>query len=221
MLANDGNLLETPLGMEHVRVTPAERVDVCIDFSDVPLDSELYLVNLEDQINGKGPTGTILDPKDSPRMMKFIVDREAPDPSRIPEKTREMPTIDESEIVATRKFVFDNENGIWTINGKAFDFNRSDVQVQGGTAERWILKNASGDWRHPVHIHLEEHHIITRNGVPPDPHERGRKDVTVLDPGDELVIVIRFRDFYGKYPIHCHNTVHEDHAMMARWDVVK
>jgi FtsP/CotA-like multicopper oxidase with cupredoxin domain len=24
----------------------------------------------------------------------------------------------------------------------------------------------------------------------------------------------------GKYPIHCHNVVHEDHAMMALWHVV-
>ena len=51
-------------------------------------------------------------------------------------------------------------------------------------------------------------------------HERGRKDVSVLNPGDTLEIVMRFRDFTGKYPIHCHNTVHEDHAMMLRWEVV-
>jgi FtsP/CotA-like multicopper oxidase with cupredoxin domain len=31
---------------------------------------------------------------------------------------------------------------------------------------------------------------------------------------------LRFSDFVGKYIMHCHNTVHEDHAMMVRWDVV-
>jgi FtsP/CotA-like multicopper oxidase with cupredoxin domain len=31
---------------------------------------------------------------------------------------------------------------------------------------------------------------------------------------------MRFRDFYGKYPIHCHNVLHEDHEMMLRFDVV-
>ena len=221
LIANDGNLLETPLWMDDVRITVAERVDVIVDFSMVPLGSEVYLVNLEDQISGKGPTGTILDPAEAPRMMKFIVNRQAPDPSQIPVATRRLPVIGEDEIVATREFVFNNENGVWTINGKPFDFNRSDVQVQKGTAERWILRNATGDWAHPVHIHLEEHHIIKRNGEQPAEHERGRKDVTVLNPGDTLEIVLRFRDFTGKYPIHCHNTVHEDHAMMARWDVVE
>jgi FtsP/CotA-like multicopper oxidase with cupredoxin domain len=33
-------------------------------------------------------------------------------------------------------------------------------------------------------------------------------------------IFVRFRDFTGKYPLHCHNVIHEDHAMMARYDVV-
>ncbi|MFT4540872.1 MAG: FtsP/CotA-like multicopper oxidase with cupredoxin domain [Planctomycetota bacterium] len=219
-LANDGNLLENPVEVDHARITPAERVDLIVDFSDVPLGDVAYLVNLEDQITGKGPTGTILDPGEAPKLLKFIVDRNAADPSEIPEETRVRPEIDEADIVAERTFVFDNINGIWTINGLAFDFNRTDVTVQGGTAERWTLENASGAWSHPVHIHLEEHHVITRNGEAPAVHEAGRKDVSVLDPGDTLVIELQFRDFTGKYPIHCHNTVHEDHAMMARWDVV-
>ena len=29
----------------------------------------------------------------------------------------------------------------------------------------------------------------------------------------------RFRDMNGGYPIHCHNTVHEDHQMMMLYDV--
>jgi hypothetical protein len=28
-------------------------------------------------------------------------------------------------------------------------------------------------------------------------------------------------DFLGKYVMHCHNVVHEDHAMMIRWDIVE
>jgi len=219
LIANDGNLLERPIAMEHVRISVAERVDIVVDFSSADLGDEIYLLNLEDQINGQRPTGIVLDPDEAPRLMKFIVNRDAPDPSRIPKKTRSLPTIDPSEIVAEREWVFDNENGIWTINGLAFDVARSDATVQGGTAERWFLRNATIDWEHPVHIHLEEHHIIKRNGRRPEPHERGRKDVTVLGPGDSVEIVLRFRDFVGRYPIHCHNTVHEDHAMLLRWDV--
>jgi FtsP/CotA-like multicopper oxidase with cupredoxin domain len=44
--------------------------------------------------------------------------------------------------------------------------------------------------------------------------------VVELGPNDEVRIFMRFRDFPGKYVMHCHNTVHEDHAMMVRWDIV-
>ena len=59
--------------------------------------------------------------------------------------------------------------------------------------------------------------------MPVPPWERGRKDVFVLQPGDGIGTVtrvfLRFRDFEGKYVMHCHNLVHEDHAMMLRWDI--
>jgi FtsP/CotA-like multicopper oxidase with cupredoxin domain len=35
-----------------------------------------------------------------------------------------------------------------------------------------------------------------------------------------MEIYVRFRDWLGRYPMHCHNTVHEDHAMMAYIEVV-
>ena len=59
--------------------------------------------------------------------------------------------------------------------------------------------------------------ILSRNGRPPAPWEAGRKDVVRLGPDDQVRVFIQFRDFVGQYPMHCHNTVHEDHAMMARW----
>jgi FtsP/CotA-like multicopper oxidase with cupredoxin domain len=31
---------------------------------------------------------------------------------------------------------------------------------------------------------------------------------------------MRFRDYKGLYVMHCHNVVHEDHAMMMQWKIV-
>ena len=33
-------------------------------------------------------------------------------------------------------------------------------------------------------------------------------------------IYVKFRDYSGRYVMHCHNVVHEDHAMMIRFDLV-
>jgi FtsP/CotA-like multicopper oxidase with cupredoxin domain len=47
-----------------------------------------------------------------------------------------------------------------------------------------------------------------------------RRDITTLLPNDEIQIFMRWHDFQGRYVMHCHNVVHEDHAMMIRWDIV-
>ena len=225
VVANDGNLLPKPVNLDSVRITPAERMDVVIDFSKADIGDEIYLVNTMDQFVGGGPTGVELPVDEAPRVLKFVVNRHAIDHSRVPNKLRKRPKIKESEIVRTRVFEFDRENDGWTINGKKLDFTRIDETVVRGSAERWILRNSGEDWSHPVHIHLEEHQIVSRSGLATTDEERllietGRKDVSVIDPGEELEIFMRFRDWTGRYPIHCHNTVHEDHAMMLRWEVV-
>jgi FtsP/CotA-like multicopper oxidase with cupredoxin domain len=40
-----------------------------------------------------------------------------------------------------------------------------------------------------------------------------------LGPGDEVKIFIRLRDLTGRYVQHCHNVVHEDHAMMTMFEI--
>jgi FtsP/CotA-like multicopper oxidase with cupredoxin domain len=37
---------------------------------------------------------------------------------------------------------------------------------------------------------------------------------------EEVRVFMRFRDMKGRYVMHCHNVVHEDHAMMVRCDIV-
>jgi FtsP/CotA-like multicopper oxidase with cupredoxin domain len=48
-----------------------------------------------------------------------------------------------------------------------------------------------------------------------------RRDVAILLPSDEMKLYMRWPDFLGKYVMHCHNVVHEDHAMMIRWDIME
>jgi FtsP/CotA-like multicopper oxidase with cupredoxin domain len=104
----------------------------------------------------------------------------------------------------------------------AADFARVSAvpNFQGGT-ETWTLKNGGGGWDHPIHIHFEEGTIKTRNGAAANvpPWERGRKDVYRLRPSGTLTLDIQFRDWGGMFMEHCHNTVHEDNAMLVRWEI--
>jgi FtsP/CotA-like multicopper oxidase with cupredoxin domain len=46
-----------------------------------------------------------------------------------------------------------------------------------------------------------------------------RKDTVRLDENVNVTIRMRFRDWVGRYVMHCHNVIHEDHAMMVRFDI--
>ena len=123
-----------------------------------------------------------------------------------------------AEVVRTRIFEFSRSRGAWVINGKFFDEGRADAVPRLGTAERWVLRNSSGGWWHPVHIHLESHQEIRRNGGPPLPANRWKSDTCILGGGSEVEILMRFRTFRGPFVFHCHNLEHEDMRMMFVFD---
>ena len=59
--------------------------------------------------------------------------------------------------------------------------------------------------------------MMLRNGKPPGPTENlVRKDVWRLGESGSVTFQIQFGEFGGSYVNHCHNTVHEDFAMLAR-----
>ena len=222
VIGNDGNLLPAPIQMQSIYLGVAERADIIIDFSKYPIGTEIILENRLEQEDGRGPTGDLLNP--GTPLLKFIVDRDvASDPSQVPATLRPLPPLPsntEINALRTRHWKFDRSNGAWTVNGEFFDPDVVRAQVKRGTKEVWVLENGGGGWHHPIHIHHNEFRILSRNGVKPPPFEQGRKDVVTLEPGEEVRVLMEFSAFLGKYPIHCHNTVHEDHAMMVLWEIV-
>jgi FtsP/CotA-like multicopper oxidase with cupredoxin domain len=224
ILSNDGNLLPEPLQAQTLEIWVAQRHDVIIDFSKYAAGDKVRIYNrLEMKDNGAGPTGFTMDVSDENGIIEFrLRPGDVSDPSKVPDKMRELPRISMSEVRRERLFVFDYDNGLWTINGRLMDPNRVDAKIEQGSAEIWTFRNAGNAWAHPVHTHFEEFQILEHNGRPVKDGDilRARKDVVSLGPGDEIRFFGRWRDFFGKHVMHCHNVVHEDHAMMIRWDIV-
>jgi FtsP/CotA-like multicopper oxidase with cupredoxin domain len=94
--------------------------------------------------------------------------------------------------------------------------------IENGDLQVWRIKGFVG-WTHPVHIHFEEGIFLSRGGkAPPEWEKWARKDMYRVGPefdsAPDIEFVYRSRDFLGDYVEHCHNTMHEDHAMLLRWD---
>ncbi len=149
-------------------------------------------------------------------------------------KMTELPEFTEEELATAkhRTFEFARSSGTdtspWTIKtdggaGLNMDPRRLSAAPNQNQVEIWHIEG-NGGWSHPVHVHFEEGKILTRGGKPPPEWEKwARKDVYRIgrmdDSTDSVTIAIRFREFLGSYMEHCHNTQHEDHAMLLRWDV--
>jgi FtsP/CotA-like multicopper oxidase with cupredoxin domain len=103
----------------------------------------------------------------------------------------------------------------------AADYGRISSAPKFGTREIWTLENGGSRWDHPIHIHFEEGQVLKRNGLASNvpAWEKGRKDVYRLRPDGSITITMQFRDFGGMFMEHCHNTVHEDNAMLLRWEI--
>jgi FtsP/CotA-like multicopper oxidase with cupredoxin domain len=227
----------------------AERYDIVIDFSRYSNGTRVHLVNLAEHQDGRrvakdltlseALSGQSADPCVG-RFLEFRVVRDPPQPdvSQVPAVL--IPNPDLSAIPLARQRVFEFGRGAkkttnnpvssffgpWGIKTDggdmlAADFGRVSAAPRAGTREIWTLVNGGGGWDHPIHIHFEEGQILARDGsaanVPP--WERGRKDVYRLRPGGSVKITMQFRDWGGMFMEHCHNTVHEDNAMLLRWEI--
>src|SRR5947208_4137624 len=250
-VASDGNLFAHPVTLTQLDEQGiAERYDVVIDFSRYRVNDKVWLVNLCEHEDGRGPKqdvslGEALSGKsEDPCVGKFLEFRIVRDPSRpdvsqVPDTMIPNPDLSSIPVARTRLFEFGrggSQNisnpatigfGPWGIktddDGPMLDASvgRISAAPRMGTREVWTLKNGGGGWDHPIHIHFEESQVLARDGkasnVPP--WERGRKDVYRLRPGGSVTITMQFRDFGGMFMEHCHNTVHQENAMLLRWEI--
>jgi FtsP/CotA-like multicopper oxidase with cupredoxin domain len=178
---------------------------------------------------------------DNPNVTLFAT---SPDPSRVPAQlTQQIPIV---APVRTRLVEFgrsgngdsrdpvtgqctpdcpENAQFPWTIriNGQeAHSMNANRISLlypKAGEIEHWTYVNGGGGWDHPIHLHFEEGVTIDRAGDPiPATEKFVRKDVWRLRSTGRRTVTfqIQFGEFGGSYVNHCHNTVHEDFALLMR-----
>ena len=220
-----------------LRVSVAERYDVVIDFSGFAPGSKLYLKETVAQFVGNPspdvlPTGLAIENV----VMQFnVVAQEwwfPPDTPDFTASTQQTtyPTVPAVDTEFQWRFIRDPATAVprlFRINERAFDAAIPAHCILRNSVQKWDLTNDVGApaWTHPVHIHFEEFRTdkLFHNGIekPVLALMSGRKDVMRLESNQQAHIRMQFRDFIGKYLIHCHNMNHEDAFMMVRWDIVQ
>jgi FtsP/CotA-like multicopper oxidase with cupredoxin domain len=236
-VANEGGLLPQPITRDSFELWPAKRKEFVVDFtryqdgSPTKKGDVIWLVNTMKMTTGR--MWDAVDPKYKVPMIKIVIGDDAPDDSVVPAMLREtQPLVDGWQNLMKSAPTFELQRGSsnsdpeteWLINGQQFEPDRPLIAVKRDSGAVWRIRNGGGGWVHPMHLHMEEHTVLQRNGKPVPsarhPDDTAKEDVIALDPSEEVYISRRFRTFTGPYVAHCHNLAHEDHNMMFGWEIV-
>ena len=236
-----GGLLEAPVPVKEILLTPAERVELVVTFG-TPGAAILRTLDYERGWMGPGK------PADARLALLTANVSETPaDPvPPLPEKLRAIAALGAPAV--TRRFVFtekmdmgaggmsmgshDMQTGSggtamdssgmkmdFLINGVAFDMNRVDVVAKAGEVELWEIVNQS-DMDHPFHVHGTQFQVVgyERDGKAARPAYLSWKDTVNVAQGETVRLLLR-QDRPGPRMYHCHILEHEDLGMMGIVDV--
>ncbi|KAL1582192.1 hypothetical protein WHR41_09184 [Cladosporium halotolerans] len=224
VIGSDSGLFGHPVATNDLTMAMGERYDSVVDFSGVKGRNLTFANKLQNP--------AIEDFENTDKVMRFVVGHEVSDDSNnsaVPDTLNanlELPRKQNSTKV-DQAFNFQmGGDATWTINGVAFSDPNARVLAKPpqGAIELWELRHTGGPGVHPVHIHLVNMQIVSRSGGPRGllPYETaGLKDTVFLQPGEVVHVLAYYGPWNGLYMFHCHNLVHEDHEMMAAFNVTR
>jgi spore coat protein A len=215
----EGGMWDQPVPVTQLVLAPAERADVLVDFSQIP-------VRTTHMKNSKPPSPVSTPAPPLAAVMQIRVGKTTPVPPSIPTTLVGGRKADLRNPVTTRYITLneidvDEPSWFLNLNGVHFEDGPVTETPQVGTVEDWVYVNVTGD-THPMHTHLVTFQVVGRtpfdaaayeeayegpNGVPggidptpfatgpmlpPDPTERGFKDTVKANPGYFTTIRAKF-----------------------------
>jgi len=250
VIATDDGLLEQPVTVDEFVLGPGERVEVILDFTGLEnttftltnsAPAPFPFGPLPDQNTGVIMQFRVVLPLSSPdesRVPQHLVKVNNLEPAQAV-RTRDLTLIETTEQMGAevRPILL---LGTRNLTGRPQPYTWADSPTEYpvlNTTEIWRLINTTAD-THPIHLHLAHFLILDRQPydvnrfvttgdlvftgppVPPEPYERGVKDVVRANPNEVTRFIASFGDFFGPYVWHCHILEHEENEMMRPMNVV-
>jgi FtsP/CotA-like multicopper oxidase with cupredoxin domain len=227
VIASDGGFLARPAPMSELRISPAERFELLVDFSN---GEPVVLESGPDRVMGIFGEISETDTNGSAPVMRFEPTLKMGAVLRLPLQLVEPATVDRGSAVQRRQFVLDNGvcgqrtkmsehpdmPALIGINGRPHDPKRIDVETKMGTTEIWEV--VSVGMPHPFHVHGAMFRVLTLDGARPPAHLAGWKDVVLVEGKAELLVKFT-QPATREHPFmyHCHILEHEDAGMMGQY----
>jgi blue copper oxidase len=227
VVGSDGGFISRPVPMARLRISPAERFEILVDFSD---GKPALLETGPDVVMGIFGAISADQTNDFVPVMRFEPTRSTAAVTHLPSRLTDPETADPAAAVQRRKFVLNNGvcgqrtrmsgqpdmPAIIGINGRTHDANRIDVETRLGTIEVWEITSVG--MAHPFHVHGALFRILSLDDKPPPDHLAGWKDIVLVEGKAELLVKFT-KPAIHEHPFmyHCHILEHEDAGMMGQY----
>ena len=206
-IGGDNSLLEAPVSMNRIVLSPGERAEIVVDLSEE-----------------KDTSFTLHEYRNDQTFLTINVSNDATEFTSVPAVLAVLDPIDTSLAVRTRPFTLEMRRGVFTINRREMDMMFINERVPLGDVEIWDVTNMMG-MDHNFHIHATHFRVIERNGSAANvrENEKGYKDVVYLKGHENVKILVKMTDVTADdnnpYMYHCHFLEHEDNGMMGQFTV--
>jgi len=171
-IGSDGGFLRAPVTMTHKLVAICERIDILVDFSNLPAGTKVVMTN---DANAPNPGGNPPDANTGVVMQFTVQNSQAVHPKPLPATLITIPTLVATANIGNPKLFTLNEkespdtalfpgNPLHVlIDGRHFDDPVTEIP-RAGVTEEWYIQNLTQD-AHPIHIHLVEFQLEDRQAI--------------------------------------------------------
>jgi FtsP/CotA-like multicopper oxidase with cupredoxin domain len=210
LVGTDGGLIETPIELKEILLTPGERIDIIAGpFNNGEL---FYIESL--------PYNRMTFLKAKHNVFATVIVKEAKaSVAYVPARLSEIKMLASKEAEVTRKVNFSVgaswKHGIdFLVNS---DMHTNDAPVHVGELQVWEVSNTSL-MDHPFHLHGFFFQVIEQNGKTPE--YKSWKDTYNLKPKSKVKIAWIPDNRPGRWMYHCHILEHHEAGMMAHFEVI-
>jgi spore coat protein A len=200
-IATDGGYLKAPATLTSVLISPAERIDIVVDFSNLEPGTKVILRNtaltnqlIEDQTVGQILQFTVTNQK-GPKPFSVAA---APEPFNPTLTGTAFPTLPNATKTRLLTLVQVNGTGDNTLemllDGQIWDAPVTEMPVLGST-EDWVIINPSSS-EHPIHLHLVQFQVLQRQSLDSDAYMKAWKDLNGPAPLNHTTVNVQSLSTY-------------------------
>lgn len=210
VIASDGGLLENPRTVTEALITPGERIDIAVDFT------EGEIITVESLAYSRS---TFLKAKRE-KFATVKVGENKPSKAFIPDTLRKIEPLAQQNAEVNRTIKLSVSPSLkdgmnFLVNGLT---HVNDKPVKVGELQVWEVSNTSL-MDHPFHLHGFFFQVIEENRKAPA--FRAWKDTVNLKPRSKVKVAWMPDNRPGTWMYHCHIIEHHAAGMMANFDVIE